>query len=42
MIAVKSPDGDFTNAAADTEVGHDDVILITVGVKDVDRVVTLP
>lgn len=42
VVAVKNPGGDFTNATADTELVHDDVILVTGRVKDVDRVVTLP
>lgn len=42
VVAVKNPDGEFTYAAGDTELVHDDVILITGRVKDVDRVVTLP
>ncbi|UXA17112.1 TrkA family potassium uptake protein [Mycobacterium sp. SMC-4] len=41
VVAVKSNGGEFTYAAADTELVYDDVILISGRVNDIDRVVGL-
>jgi len=42
VVAVKTAGGQFSNAAADTELIHDDVILVTGRLKDLERFANLP
>ena len=42
VVAVKPSGGQFSNAAADTELIHDDVILVTGRLKDLERFANLP
>lgn len=41
VVAVKSAEGEFVNAAADTELAHDDIILVTGRLEDVERIAGL-
>jgi len=42
VVAVKPSGGQFSNAAADTELIHEDVILVTGRLKDLERFANLP
>ena len=42
VVAVKPSGDQFSNAAADTELIHDDIILVTGRLKDLERFANLP
>lgn len=41
VVAVKNAGGEFSNAGPDTELTHDDVVLVTGRVRDLERFVSL-